>query len=138
MTKASYRLALIPEEYGGLSLPMSAAAAILEKTHRCGCNAAACHAQMRAAELMLHDAIRVYEEGGNPWEEANLAKLLAADAQWAEAEACLQTHGGFGFAEEYDVERTSRQAGINPMAPISIHLIFKYVAEHVRTMPRSH
>ena len=66
------------------------------------------YAQMRAAELMLAEAIRLYEAGENPGEEANMAKMLAADASWAAAEACLQTHGGFGFAAEYDVERKFR------------------------------
>jgi hypothetical protein len=72
---------------------------------------------MRSAELMLREAIRLYEAGNNPGEEANLAKLLAADAQWAAAEACLQTHGGFGFAEEYDVERKFREARLYQVAP---------------------
>ncbi|MFK7996989.1 MAG: acyl-CoA dehydrogenase family protein, partial [Granulosicoccus sp.] len=68
------------------------------------------YSQMRAAELMLKEAIRLYESGENPGEEANLSKLLAADASWASAEACVQTFGGFGFAEEYDVERKFREA----------------------------
>lgn len=96
------------------------------------------YSQMRAAELMLHEAIRLYEAGGNPGEEANLAKLLAADAQWAAAEACLQTHGGFGFAEEYDVERKFREARLYQVAPISTNLILSYLAEHVLDMPRSY
>ncbi len=96
------------------------------------------YSQMRAAELMLHEAIRLYEAGGNPGEEANLAKLLAADASWAAAEACLQTHGGFGFAEEYDVERKYREARLYQVAPISTNLILSYIAEHVLGMPRSY
>ena len=96
------------------------------------------YAQMRAAELMLQEAIRLYEAGGNPGEEANLAKMLAADASWAAAEACVQTHGGFGFAEEFDIERKFREARLYQVAPISTNLILSYVAEHVLGMPRSY
>lgn len=96
------------------------------------------YAQMRAAELMVHEAIRLYEAGSNPGEEANLAKLLAADASWAAAEACVQTHGGFGFAEEYDVERKFREARLYQVAPISTNMILSYIAEHVLGMPRSY
>ncbi len=96
------------------------------------------YSQMRAAELMLKQAIALYEAGGNPGEEANLAKLLAADAQWAAAEACVQTHGGFGFAEEYDVERKFREARLYQVAPISTNLILSYISEHVLDMPRSY
>jgi alkylation response protein AidB-like acyl-CoA dehydrogenase len=96
------------------------------------------YSQMRAAELMLKEAIRLYEAGENPGEEANLAKLLSADASWAAAEACVQTHGGFGFAEEYDVERKFREARLYQVAPISTNLILSYVAEHVLGMPRSY
>ena len=96
------------------------------------------YAQMRAAELMLKEAIRLYEAGGNPGEEANLAKLLSADASWAAAEACVQTHGGFGFAEEYDVERKFRDTRLYQVAPISTNLVLSYIAEHVLGMPRSY
>ena len=96
------------------------------------------YAEMRAAELMLREAVRLYESGGNPGEEANLAKMLCADASWAAGEACLQTHGGFGFAEEYDVERKYREARLYQVAPISTNLILSYIAEHVLGMPRSY
>ena len=96
------------------------------------------YSQMRAAELMLREAVRLYEAGGNPGEEANLAKLLSADANWTAAEACLQTHGGFGFAEEYDVERKFREARLYQVAPISTNLVLSYIAEHVLGMPRSY
>lgn len=99
---------------------------------------ACAYSQMRAAELMLKAAMRLYESGENPGEEANLAKLLAADASWAAAEACVQTHAGFGFAEEYDVERKFREARLYQVAPISISLILSYIAEHVLGMPRSY
>ena len=96
------------------------------------------YADLRAAELMLREAIRLYEAGENPGEEANLAKMLCADASWAAAEACVQTHGGFGFAEEYDVERKFREARLYQVAPISTNLVLSYVAEHVLKMPRSY
>ena len=96
------------------------------------------YAQMRAAELMLKEAIRLYDNGENPGEEANIAKMLAADASWAAAEACVQTHGGFGFAEEYDVERKFRETRLYQVAPISTNLILSYLSEHVLGMPRSY
>ena len=96
------------------------------------------YAQMRAAELMVHHAAARYETGANAGAEANLAKLLAADASWAAAEACVQTFGGFGFAEEYDVERKFREARLYQVAPISTNLILAYLGEHVLGMPRSY
>ncbi len=96
------------------------------------------YAEMRAAELMLREAIRLYEAGGNPGEEANMAKMLGADASWAAAEACVQTHGGFGFAEEYDIERKFRECRLYQVAPISTNLVLSYIAEHVLGMPRSY
>ena len=96
------------------------------------------YARMRAAELMLHEAIRLYEANENPGAEANMAKMLAAEASWEAAEACVQTHGGFGFAEEYDVERKFRETRLYQVAPISTNLILSYLAEHVLGMPRSY
>jgi alkylation response protein AidB-like acyl-CoA dehydrogenase len=96
------------------------------------------YAQMRAAELMVHEAARRYEQGENCGEEANIAKMLAAEASWAAAEACVQTHGGFGFAEEYDVERKFRETRLYQVAPISTNLILSFIAEHVLGMPRSY
>ncbi len=96
------------------------------------------YSQMRAAELMLKESIRLYEAGENPGEEANLAKMLCADASWAAAEMCVQTYGGFGFAEEYDVERKFREARLYQVAPISTNLILSYIAEHVLNLPRSY
>ncbi|MDA9822623.1 acyl-CoA/acyl-ACP dehydrogenase [Paracoccaceae bacterium] len=96
------------------------------------------YSQMRGAELMLREALNLYEKGENPGEEANLAKLLCADASWSAAEACVQTHGGFGFAEEYDVERKFREARLYQVAPISTNLLLSYIAEHVLGMPRSY
>ena len=99
---------------------------------------ARCYAQMRAAELMVHHAAQVYDSGGNPGEEANMAKMLASEASWAAADMCVQTHGGFGFAEEYDVERKFREARLYTVAPISTNLILSYLAEHVLGLPRSY
>ena len=96
------------------------------------------YAQMRAAELMVHHAAQAYDAGGNPGEEANMAKLLASEASWAAADMCLQTYGGFGFAEEYDVERKFREARLYTVAPISTNLILSYLAEHVLGLPRSY
>ena len=89
------------------------------------------YAQMRAAELMVHEACRKYEAGEDVGEEANMAKMLAADASWFAADMCVQTHGGFGFAEEYDIERKFRETRLYQVAPISTNLILSYIAEHV-------
>ncbi len=96
------------------------------------------YASMRAAELMVHDAARRYESGANCGAEGNMAKMLAADASWEAANACLQTHGGFGFAEDYDVERKFRETRLYQVAPISTNLILSFIAEHVLGMPRSY
>ncbi len=96
------------------------------------------YAQMRAAELLVHDGIARYEAGDNAGAEANMAKMLAAEASWAAGEACIQTHGGFGFAVEYDIERKFRETRLYQVAPISTNMILSYVAEHVLGMPRSY
>ncbi|MBI2714428.1 MAG: acyl-CoA/acyl-ACP dehydrogenase [Rhizobiales bacterium] len=96
------------------------------------------YAQMRAAELMVREAARKYEEGRDVGPEANMAKLLAADASWFAADMCVQTHGGFGFAEEYDVERKFRETRLYQVAPISTNMILSYLAEHVLGLPRSY
>jgi acyl-CoA dehydrogenase len=96
------------------------------------------YAQMRAAELMVREAAERYESGADIGEEANMAKLLAADASWAAADMCVQTYGGFGFAEEYDIERKFRETRLYQVAPISTNLILSYIAEHVLGLPRSY
>ena len=96
------------------------------------------YANMRAAELMVHEALRLYEAGQNPGAEANMAKMLAADASFEAANVCIQTHGGFGFAEEYDVERKFRETRLYQVAPISTNLILSFIAEHVLGLPRSY
>jgi hypothetical protein len=96
------------------------------------------YANMRAAELMVREATRLYEAGKDCGAEANMAKMLAADASFEAANACVQTHGGFGFAEEYDIERKFRETRLYQVAPISTNLILSYLAEHVLGMPRSY
>jgi acyl-CoA dehydrogenase len=96
------------------------------------------YAQMRAAELMVREAAARYQTGEDCGAEANMAKLLGADASWAAADMCLQTHGGFGFAEEFDVERKFRETRLYQTAPISTNLILSYLAEHVLGLPRSY
>jgi alkylation response protein AidB-like acyl-CoA dehydrogenase len=96
------------------------------------------YANMRAAELMVREALTLYEAGKNPGAEANMAKMLAADASNEAANVCIQTHGGFGFAEEYDVERKFRETRLYQVAPISTNLILSYLAEHVLGLPRSY
>ncbi len=96
------------------------------------------YAQMRAAELMVKEAASLYEAGRDCGAEANMAKLLAADASWAAADMCVQTHGGFGFAEDFDIERKFRETRLYQVAPISTNLILSYLAEHVLDLPRSY
>ena len=96
------------------------------------------YAQMRAAELMVREGCAKFEAGAACGPEANMAKLLAAEASWAAAEAAVQTHGGFGFAEEYDIERKFRETRLYQVAPISTNLILSYLAEHVLGLPRSY
>jgi alkylation response protein AidB-like acyl-CoA dehydrogenase len=96
------------------------------------------YAQMRAAELMVHRAAELFDAGEPCGEQANMAKMLAAEASWAAAEAAVQTHGGFGFAEEYDIERKFRETRLYQVAPISTNLILSYLAEHVLGLPRSY
>ncbi len=96
------------------------------------------YANVRAAELMVREACRLFEAGENCGAEANMAKMLAADASNEAANVCLQTHGGFGFAEDFDVERKFRETRLYQVAPISTNLILAYLAEHVLGLPRSY
>jgi acyl-CoA dehydrogenase len=95
------------------------------------------YANVRAADLMRYDAARLFDAGQPVGAEANMAKLLAADASWEAANVCLQTFGGFGFAAEYDVERKFRETRLYQVAPVSTNLILSYIAEHVLGLPRS-
>jgi acyl-CoA dehydrogenase len=95
------------------------------------------YANLRAADLMRYEAAQFFDAGRPCGAEANMAKLLAADASWEAANVCLQTHGGFGFAAEYDVERKFRETRLYQVAPISTNLILSYLAEHVLGLPRS-
>ncbi|MBB3011062.1 acyl-CoA dehydrogenase family protein [Cupriavidus alkaliphilus] len=95
------------------------------------------YVNVEAASLMRYKAARLFDAGRPCGKEANIAKLLAADASWEAANVCLQTHGGFGFAAEYDIERKFRETRLYQVAPISTNLILSYVAEHVLELPRS-
>jgi acyl-CoA dehydrogenase len=95
------------------------------------------YANVRAADLMRYEAARLFDGGQPAGAEANLAKLLAADASWEAANVCLQTFGGFGFAVEYDVERKFRETRLYQVAPVSTNLILSFIGEHVLGMPRS-
>ena len=96
------------------------------------------YAQAHAARLTVYDAAARYDAGQPCGEQANIGKMLASEASWAAADMCLQTHGGFGFAEEYDIERKFRETRLYQVAPISTNMIFSYVAEHVLGLPRSY
>ena len=87
---------------------------------------------------MTEKATLLYEDGKRPGAEANMAKLLASEASWEAADVCLQTLGGFGFAEEYDVERKFRETRLYRTAPISTNLILAYIGQHVMGLPRSY
>ena len=95
-------------------------------------------AHMLAAEAIVYRAAGFYDAGQDPGVEANTAKMLAADASWEAAEACLQTHGGFGFAEEFDVERKFRETRLYQVAPVSTNLILCFLAERVLGLPKSY
>ncbi len=94
--------------------------------------------QSEAADLMVRRAAALFDAGACCGAEANMAKLLASEASWAAAEACLQTHGGYGFAEDFDVERKYRETRLYQVAPVSTNLILSYLAEHVLDLPRSY
>jgi acyl-CoA dehydrogenase len=96
------------------------------------------YAATEAANLMVQRASELYDRGAPTGKEANMAKLLAADASWQAADMCLQTHGGFGFAEDFDIERKFRETRLFRVAPISTNLILSYLAEHVLGLPRSY
>ncbi len=96
------------------------------------------YAATEAAALMVKKASDIFESGENCGAEANMAKLLAADASWQAADMCIQTHGGFAFAEEYDIERKFRETRLYQVAPISTNLILAYLGEHVLGLPRSY
>ena len=95
------------------------------------------HVQMSAAELMVQKAAAMFDAGEPCGTEANMAKMLASEASWFAADTCLQVHGGFGFAEEYDVERKFRETRLYQVAPISTNLILSHVGTHVLGMPKS-
>ena len=99
---------------------------------------AECYAQTEAADLMVRRAAELYEADKQCGAEANMAKYLAAEASWKSADMCMQTHGGFAFAEEFDIERKFRETRLYRIAPISTNLILSFLAEHVLDLPRSY
>ena len=96
------------------------------------------YVNVEAASLMRYEAARLFDAQKSCGAQANMAKLLAADASWEAANVCLQTHGGFGFAAEYDIERKFRETRLYQVAPISTNLILSYIGEHVLGMPKSY
>ena len=96
------------------------------------------YAETQAADMMVRKAAALFDAGLPCGEDANIAKLLAAEASWHAAEACMQTHGGFGYAVEYDVERRWRESRIQQIAPVSTNLILAYIGQNVLGMPRSY
>jgi alkylation response protein AidB-like acyl-CoA dehydrogenase len=96
------------------------------------------YAEVHAAKLCVSDAARKFESAARIGEEANIAKLLASEAAWHAAEACVQTYGGFAFAEEYDVERKYRETRLYQVAPVSTNLILAFLAEHALGLPKSY
>jgi alkylation response protein AidB-like acyl-CoA dehydrogenase len=95
------------------------------------------YVQMTAADHMVAHAAALFEAGEPCGTEANMAKLAASEASWFAADMCIQTHGGFGFAEEYDIERKFRETRLYQVAPISTNLILSHVATHVLDLPKS-
>ena len=91
-----------------------------------------------AANLMVEKTAQVYEGGARAGSEANMAKYLASEASWQAADMCMQTHGGFAFAEEYDVERKFRETRLYRIAPVSNNLILSFIGEHILGMPKSY
>jgi len=96
------------------------------------------HAAVHAADLVRREAAGLFDQGADCGAEANMAKLLASEASWLAANACLDTHGGFGFAVDFDVERKFRETRLYSIAPVSNNLILAYLGEHVLDMPRSY
>jgi acyl-CoA dehydrogenase len=96
------------------------------------------YVNVRSADLMRYDAAARFDRSESCGEQANMAKLLAADASWEAANVAVQTHGGYGFASEYDIERKFRETRLYQVAPISTNLILSYIAEHVLGLPRSY
>ena len=96
------------------------------------------YASTEGAHLMVSKAAALFDSGISCGPEANMAKLLAGDAAWAAADMCMQTFGGFGFAEEYDIERKFRESRLYQIAPISTNMILAYIGQHVLGLPRSY
>ena len=96
------------------------------------------HAEIEAADILLRKAAALFQAGLPCGDEANMGKMLASEASWHAGEACMQTHGGFGYAREYDVERKWRETRLMQIAPISTNMVLAYIGEHILGMPRSY
>ncbi|MBV9425115.1 MAG: acyl-CoA/acyl-ACP dehydrogenase, partial [Solirubrobacterales bacterium] len=96
------------------------------------------HAHTQAADLMRRHAAELYAQGESCGAEANMAKLLCADASWEAANVCIDTYGGVGFAREYDVERKFRETRLFQVAPVSTNMVLAYIAQNVLGLPRSY
>ena len=96
------------------------------------------HASIEAASLMVERAAELFDQGKPCGAEANMTKMLAADASWEAANVCLQTHGGYGFATEYEIERKFRETRLYQIAPISTNFILSFIAQNVLGLPRSY
>ena len=96
------------------------------------------HAATEAADLVRYRAAWLFDNGGPCAADANIAKFLASEASWQAANACLDTHGGFGFAADYDIERKFRETRLYTIAPVSNNLVQAFVGQHVLGLPRSY
>ena len=96
------------------------------------------YASIESANMMVKESAKKFDDGENCGPEANMAKMLSSEAAWQAAEMCVQTHGGFGFAAEYDIERKFRETRLYQVAPVSTNLILAYLSEHVLGLPRSY
>ena len=96
------------------------------------------HAEIEAADIMIRKVAAMFQAGLPCGDDANMAKMLVSEAAWHAAEACMQTHGGFGYAREYDVERKWRETRLLQIAPVSTNMILAYIGEHILGMPRSY
>ncbi|HSQ05654.1 MAG TPA: acyl-CoA dehydrogenase family protein, partial [Burkholderiales bacterium] len=96
------------------------------------------HAETEAADLLMRKAAALFEAGLPCGDDANMGKMLASEAAWHAGEACMQTHGGFGYAREYDVERKWRETRLFQIAPVSTNLVLAYIGEHILGLPRSY
>ncbi len=138
-SRSDRRRALVHAEGGGLrQANASCSTGRSARTRACSSRSRAPTPKPQAADLMLRKAAALFQAGLPCGDDANMAKLLASEAAWHAGEACMQTHGGFGYAREYDVERKWRETRLFQIAPISTNLVLAYIGEHILGMPRSY